>query len=90
MEMMAEKKAFTTLKDHKPDFTNKPSCRLINPAKSEVGVISKQILEKVNDTVRSAMENYPLSDRLVQWTFRPNKPKIPKVWYSGVLPIHHG
>ena len=53
MEVIAEKKPFVTLKDHNPDFTNKP-CRLISPAKSEVGIISQQILKKVNDTVPGA------------------------------------
>ena len=41
MEVYAEKEAFITLKDHKEDFRNKPTCRLINPAKSNVGKISK-------------------------------------------------
>ena len=28
----AEREAFITLKDHKPNFQNNPTCRLINPA----------------------------------------------------------
>ena len=40
------------MKDHKPNFQNSPSCRLINPTKSEIGKISKQILEKIVSTVR--------------------------------------
>ena len=51
---MAEGQAFITLKDHKDSFDNKPTCRLINPAKSEIGRISKQILENINTTVRQA------------------------------------
>ena len=42
-ERMAERQAFLTLKDHKDNFQNKPTCRLINPAKSEIGRISKQL-----------------------------------------------
>ena len=38
--------AYVTLKDHKPNFNNNPSCRLINPSKIEIGKISKQILSK--------------------------------------------
>ena len=30
----AKREAFITLKDHKPNFANNPTCRLINPAKS--------------------------------------------------------
>ena len=54
MEVFAEKKAYITLKDHKPNFRTKPSCRLINPAKSEIGLISKQILEAINSRIRAA------------------------------------
>ena len=34
------------------NFQNKPTCRLINPAKSEIGRLSKHILENINTTVR--------------------------------------
>ena len=51
-ECMAERQAFITLKDHKDNFENRPTCRLINPAKREIGRISKQILENINATVR--------------------------------------
>ena len=30
------------------NFENKPTCRLINPSKPEIGRISKQILEEIN------------------------------------------
>lgn len=31
VDKTANKEAFITLKDHKPNFPNKPNCRLINP-----------------------------------------------------------
>ena len=46
IDVTAQKQAFITLKDHKPNFRNNPTCRLINPTKPEIGKISKQILEK--------------------------------------------
>ena len=46
-----EKEAYITLKDHKPNFINNPTCRLINPRKSEIGQISKQILDRINNAV---------------------------------------
>ena len=49
----AKREAFLTLKDHKPNFNNKPSCRLINPCKPELGKISKQIVEKIVYDVKS-------------------------------------
>ncbi len=52
-ERMADWNAFITLKEHKDNFDNNPTCRLINPTKSEIGCISKQILEKINTTIRT-------------------------------------
>ena len=43
----AERESFITLKDHKENFKNKPTCRLINPCKPELGKIIKQLLEKI-------------------------------------------
>ena len=51
VDTTAEKDAFITLKDHKPNFTNKPSCRLINPMKSDIGKVSKKILDRINNTI---------------------------------------
>ena len=51
MEKLAEKEAFVTLKDHKPNFENSPKCRLISPAKSELGHISKVIIGKLVTSV---------------------------------------
>ena len=48
VESMALKEAFITLKGHKDNFANRSTCRLINPLKTEVGGISKQILEEIN------------------------------------------
>ena len=44
IDALVEKDSFVTLKDHKPHFDNNPTCRLINPSKSEIGKISKKIL----------------------------------------------
>ena len=54
VDITAKKEAFITLKDHKPNFANKPTCRLINPTKSEIGKISKQILDRINKKVVTA------------------------------------
>ena len=43
--------AFIALKDHKPDFVKNPTFRLINPAKSEIGIISKHILDNINKEI---------------------------------------
>ena len=51
VEKLARKNAFITLKDHKDNFLNNPTCRLINPTKSEIGRASKKILDKINSAV---------------------------------------
>ena len=47
IDVTAKREAFITLKDHKPNFRNKPTCRLINPCKPELGKVSKQLVEKL-------------------------------------------
>ena len=47
----AEEGVFITLKDHKPNFANNPTWRLINPTKSEIGKISKKILDRINKKI---------------------------------------
>ena len=47
VECMSKKDAFITLKYHKANFKTSPSCRLINPSKSEMGHISKVLLEGI-------------------------------------------
>ena len=54
IDATAQKQAFITLEDHKPNFRNNPTCRLINLTKPEIGKISKQILEKINTDVKTA------------------------------------
>ena len=44
-----------TLKDHKPNFPNNIECISINPAKSNLGKISKQILQKINHKIRKSI-----------------------------------
>ena len=51
VEALAPKESFITLKDHKDNFQNNPTCRLINPTKSELGKVSKQILDKINKAI---------------------------------------
>ena len=53
IEISPKQQAFITIKDHKVSFPNKVPCRLINPARSKLGRISKQILEKINEGTRS-------------------------------------
>ena len=55
MDIMAKRESFITLKDHKDNFENSLPCRLINPAKSEMGKISKRILDGINGKLQSKL-----------------------------------
>ena len=69
METYAEKEAFITLKDHKDNFRTKPACRLINPAKTEIGIVSKQIVEKINKCVRETthLQQWRNTQAVIDW-----------------------
>ena len=53
---MPLKEAFVTLKDHKEGFNSAPKCRLINPTKSNVGKISKVLLDDINKKIIAKTE----------------------------------
>ena len=48
IEKIEETEAYITVKDHKEDFPHKLSFRLMNPSKSDIGKISKNLLDKIN------------------------------------------
>ena len=57
------------MKDHKEDFTANPKCRLINPAKSELGKVSKSIIETINVKVRemSSANQWKNTEDVIKW-----------------------
>ena len=52
INVLAESNAFVTIKDHKDNFPNTIKCRLINPAKSEIGIMSRTHLQAINNCIR--------------------------------------
>ena len=52
VEQFSNTNAYITVKDHKKNFPNTVKCRLVNPAKSEIGIISKHYLENINEMIR--------------------------------------
>lgn len=66
---LAKSTAFITLKDHKEDFSNNPKCRLINPAKPEIGKVSKTTIEIINKAVReqSKVNQWHNTDDVITW-----------------------
>ena len=53
LQQMQETEAFITVKDHKEGFPHTLPFRLINPSKSDIGKISKSILDKINKAIVS-------------------------------------
>ena len=51
LDINEESNYFFTLKDHKENFQNNPTVRLINHAKNEIGIIIKITLDKIIRTV---------------------------------------
>ena len=51
MDVPAESEAYVQLKDHKPNYRNNPTFRLLNPNKSELGKIAKQKLQNIKETL---------------------------------------
>ena len=58
--------AFISLKDHKTKFL---PCRLTNPSKSNIGKISKSILDKVNQNLRNKLQfnQWKNSENVIDW-----------------------
>ena len=51
IEINGTSNSFTTLKNHKENFLNRPATKLLNPAKNEICRISKHILQNVKTTL---------------------------------------
>ena len=69
IETFGNSQAFISLKDHKEDYKTKPKCRLINPAKSQIGNISKQILQNVNKELRETtqLKQWQSTSTVINW-----------------------
>ena len=69
MEVNAKKDAFITLKDHKENFANNPKTRLINPAKNEIGRISKVILDNINKELLAKLKlnQWKSTENAIDW-----------------------
>jgi hypothetical protein len=66
---MKKREAFISLKDHKENFENNPKCRIINPAKSESGKLSKVILDKINSNLRQKLNSnqWRITQQVISW-----------------------
>ena len=69
IEKMKKREAFISLKDHKENFENNPKYRLINPAKSESGKLSKIILDEINSNLRQKLNlnQWRNTKQVIEW-----------------------
>ena len=53
----------------KVNFQNDPKCRLVNPGKSEMGIISKHCLELINNKIRekTQMNQWRNTKSVIEW-----------------------
>ena len=69
MDTLAKSEAYIKLKDHKDNFERNIPCRLINPAKSEIGRVSKNMLNSILATVRerTGVNQWRSTDETLNW-----------------------
>ena len=61
--------AFLTIKDHKQAFPSRVECRLINPAKSNIGIIIKKIIEEAVTEIKlqTKSNQFRNSSEVISW-----------------------
>ena len=69
IEAPAIKNCYVLLKDHKENFEIRKPVRLINTFKSNLGIVSKQILDKINKAVLSGtnVNQWKNSAEVIEW-----------------------
>ena len=69
LDINEESNCFFTLKDHKENFQNNPTVRLINPAKNKIGRLSKVILDKINSSLIKPLKvnRWKNTQKIIEW-----------------------
>ena len=69
MQCLQTSEAFITVKDHKEGFPANPSFRLINPSKTDIGRISKAILDRINKELlgRTNVNQWKSDKEVIGW-----------------------
>ena len=75
VEKYKTKNCFITIKDHKSDFRTNPECRLINPAKTQIGSVSKIIVQDICASLRLALNinQWRITKDCIKWFEEYNK-----------------
>ena len=69
------------MKDHQDNFQNNPKCRLINQAKSPIGIASKHYIKEINKNIRRAINvnEWRNTQEVISW-FKGNKNNEKNSW----------
>ena len=69
LDINEESNCFFTLKDHKENFQSNPTVTLFNPAKSEIGRISKVISDKINSSLIKQLKvnQWKNTQNVIEW-----------------------
>ena len=69
MEFYSDQSALITLQVHKANFKNNIKCRLINPSKSEVGLVIKHYLNSIISMIakKSGVNQWKNSSTVIKW-----------------------
>ena len=55
IEQYSRNQSFITLNDHKKNFQKNPKGRLINPEKSEIGIVIKYCISQIKRSIREKL-----------------------------------
>ena len=69
IDHLPKPETFITLKDHKDNFYDRSSCRLINPTKNELRKISKKIIEQINQEIltKTDVNQWKNTSNVINW-----------------------
>ena len=69
LDINKESICFFILKDHKENFQNNPTVRLINPSKNEIGTISQIILDKITSSLIKQLKfnQWTNTQNVIEW-----------------------
>ena len=76
IEINRTRSSFIKLKDHKENFLNRPTKKLLNPAKNEIGRISKHLLQNIDATLSEEIKvnKWKNTEKVYNWLKNiPNK-----------------
>ena len=74
MEKITERNAFISIKDHKSNFPNNIQCRLINPARNNLGKVTQRIIRSAVKSIKetTSLHLWMGTNEVLEW-YEANK-----------------